>query len=132
MSRRLIIPPGTTTDSHGVAWTTIAVENSCVDANGDPLIEELGDQWCIDNQIDGLGICVELVLPLPLTPEQINYETLIQRATKALTANGAYLALTSPTQAQAVAQVKVLTRECNALIRLAVSALDDISDTNGG
>jgi hypothetical protein len=62
-------------------------------------------------------------LPVP------NGQVLRQRATAALTANATYLALASPTQGQAVAQVAVLTKECNALIRLALGLLDDITGT---
>jgi len=51
------------------------------------------------------------------------------RAQAALTANAAFLALASPTNAQVVAQVQRLTKECNALIRLTLSLLADISDT---
>ena len=47
-----------------------------------------------------------------------NEADLIARAKTALTANAAFLALTTPTTAQAVAQVKALTRQVNALIRL--------------
>ncbi|MBK7565020.1 MAG: hypothetical protein IPI21_12460 [Propionivibrio sp.] len=47
-----------------------------------------------------------------------NEADLIARAKTALTANAAFLARTTPTTAQAVAQVKALTRQVNALIRL--------------
>lgn len=60
---------------------------------------------------------------------QFNLDQLQQRATTALVNNATFLAITAPTQAQAVAQVKALTRQVNALIRLQLSALSDISDS---
>lgn len=56
--------------------------------------------------------------------EDGNRATLQQRAAAALDANRTYLALTGPTAAQTTAQVKTLTRECTALIRLLLNRLD--------
>lgn len=58
-----------------------------------------------------------------------NKVTVQSRAQAALTANAAFLALASPTNAQMLAQVQRLTRECNALIRLSQGLVADISDT---
>jgi hypothetical protein len=58
-----------------------------------------------------------------------NRATLQQRAQAALTANGTYLGLANPTTGEAVAQVARLTRECSALIRLLLDALDDVAGT---
>jgi hypothetical protein len=51
------------------------------------------------------------------------------KVSSALTVNAAFLALSSPTNAQTLARVKTLTRECSALIRLLLGALTDASDT---
>lgn len=56
--------------------------------------------------------------------ERGNRATLEQRAKAAMAANTAYLARTSPTTAQTTAQVRVLTQECQALIRMALNLLD--------
>ncbi|MBK6556087.1 MAG: hypothetical protein IPG16_02355 [Comamonadaceae bacterium] len=57
-----------------------------------------------------------------------NGAALLAKAATALTNNAAFLAVASPTNAQAVAQVKALTRQVNALIRL---ARRDLLSTDG-
>lgn len=58
-----------------------------------------------------------------------NRDELIGKAQAALAANSTFLAIASPTQAQAVAQVQRLTKECNAIIRVLLNAYDSTADT---
>jgi hypothetical protein len=65
----------------------------------------------------------------PAAVAETNRRALISKAQAALTSNATYLAITSPTTAQNTAQVKALTRQVNALIRLTVKALDTTTGT---
>jgi hypothetical protein len=56
-------------------------------------------------------------------------KTVAERAAAALTANAAFLAIASPTNAQTLAQVKALTRECSGLIRMALNEFDTTDGT---
>jgi hypothetical protein len=69
----------------------------------------------------------EQVVQVDVTVE-VNDQTLRDRAQTALANNQAFLALATPTTAQAITQVKALTRQTNALIRLMLRALDNIDD----
>lgn len=60
MSLKLVIPAGAKPSAVAYpdredkpTWIQLAAEFGC---DG---IEEFGSQWCIDNAIDGLGICTE-------------------------------------------------------------------------
>lgn len=65
-----------------------------------------------------------------LNPDlDLKIQNIYTQVEMALASNAAYLANTSPTQADVVQQVYRLTRQVQALIRLQVRALDDISDT---
>lgn len=59
----------------------------------------------------------------------VNEAALMSKARQALISNAEFLANTSVTNAQAVSQVKALTRQVNALIRLQVRDLSNISDS---
>ena len=114
-----------------ITWQQIADEAGAPIAN-------LGDQWCTDYGIDGLG----LASPRETLAERAareaaqqaagaNRRTVEDRARAALTANAAFRALQSPTNAQVLAQVRRLTAQSSALIRLTLNELDTIDDTNG-
>ena len=62
---------------------------------------------------------------------EINADTLRERASAALDANRAFLAIPAPgpTNAQVVGQVQRLTRECSAMIRLELNATDTTDGT---
>lgn len=58
-----------------------------------------------------------------------NERTLRERAGTALAGNATFLAIGSPTNAQTLAQVRALTRQVNALIRLEIRALSETAGT---
>jgi hypothetical protein len=58
-----------------------------------------------------------------------NESTIRSRAAAALTTNGTFLALASPTAAQVATQMKAVTRQCNGLIRELLGQLATITDT---
>jgi hypothetical protein len=58
-----------------------------------------------------------------------NRSTIEQRATAALAANATYLAVASPTNAQNLAQIRTLTRECSGIIRLLLNQLETTDGT---
>lgn len=62
-------------------------------------------------------------------PQVANQATLTARALAALAANDTYLAIGSPNNAQVVAQVNRLTKECSAIIRLQLDQLDTTTGT---
>lgn len=69
------------------------------------------------------GVLVE-DYTVPKPTEQYNSETITEQAQTALVDNRAFLAITSPTQAQTLAQVKDLTRQNNKIIRMLLQAFD--------
>lgn len=64
-----------------------------------------------------------------VTEDAITYD-LHAKARSALAGNATYLALAAPTNAQNAAQIKALTRQNNAIIRLLVAA-DLLTDNTG-
>ena len=74
--------------------------------------------------VDTSGIIVEWTESPVVSPRDANHDVLNARIEQALDANRTYLARSAPTAAQTTAQVQTLTRECSALIRLLLGALD--------
>ncbi len=65
----------------------------------------------------------------PTLPEDLNRDDLTSRAALALTTNAAFLAIAAPSNAQNATQIKALTRQVNALIRLVVGRLEETAGT---
>lgn len=61
--------------------------------------------------------------------EDTNRTAIEDKAVQALQANADFLAFASPTNVQTLAQVKTLTRECSAVIRLLLRKLDTTDGT---
>ena len=97
-----------------------------------PHIPASGILGTSDNSVTGMR-CPAVPCVIPLDQKAVNVNTLQTRANAALTTNATYLALSAgaltPTAAQQTVQVNKLTRECNILIRLVISLLDDLSGT---
>ena len=58
------------------------------------------------------------------TTTAANLATIMQRIQTAISNNQTYLGLTSPTNAQNVAQVQALTRQCDGIMRVLGNILD--------
>lgn len=70
-----------------------------------------------------------LIAATPEGTAAVNEKSLRDKAATALTANATYLGIASPTNAQNLAQIRSLTRQMNALIRITVRALDTTTGT---
>lgn len=71
---------------------------------------------------------VTWVTPAPSSPIA-NQASLLQKAANAIANNVTFLGLTTPTNAQVLAQVQALTRQVDALIRVVANQLTDTSGT---
>lgn len=69
------------------------------------------------------GVLVETG-QMPIADSVANQRALWQAAQQALSTNRAFISNGSPSNAQVVAQVKALSRQMNALIRLQLNQLD--------
>jgi hypothetical protein len=83
----------------------------------------------LQRQPDGTDVVetvqVEIGDPIPGF-DQANFDALFDAAVKALKNNREFLLLDTPTNAQAVAQIRALTRQMSAIIRLQNSWFDSM------
>lgn len=84
--------------------------------------------WDVQRNGVSIGTSTELSPTHPAITRMANETAMRQAASVALAANRDYLALAPATTAQALAQVKALTRQTNGLMRLLLRQLDDVSD----
>lgn len=85
------------------------------------------DIWVLEN---GQRVRKTITEELPdPTLSELNLADLKSKAGNAIGGNIAALNVASPTNAQVVAQVKALTRQNNALIRIILGALDSTDGT---
>lgn len=78
------------------------------------------------------GSVQETMVPVSGAPAAVvNFNSLVSKAQAAITANQTFLAIGSPTQAQAVAQVQALTRQMDAVIYYLLQELTGLSTIPG-
>lgn len=88
----------------------------------------------LNNMVVVDGVLSNVTVEVDDTADTVTAD-LATKARAALTTNQTFLDLASPTNAQTLAQLKVLTRECSALIRLQGRTITDMADLildNGG
>jgi hypothetical protein len=83
------------------------------DTSRDAIGANIGDTW-------NSSSFVQPALP----PDAANERTLRQQGEQAIVDNKTFVAITNPTNAQVVAQVKALTRQMNGVMRLALGKFD--------
>ena|SRR5438128_9887184 len=88
----------------------------------------LADGTTIETMIDTANNKTVIDIYPSTNPVTIQ-QTILNRASAALAANATYQAIASPTTAQAVAQVALLTREVNGIIRLLLAQFDTTTGT---
>lgn len=72
------------------------------------------------------------MVPVAAAPAAVaNFASLVSKAQAAIAANQTFLAIGSPTQAQAVAQVQALTRQMDAVIYYLLQELTGLSTIPG-
>ena len=85
----------------------------------------------IDEVVDTKGVVIERIERVVDVTADVVELDLHSKARQAYTANRAFLANATPTNAQVLAQVRALTRQTQALIRLVVARdllLDEVVD----
>lgn len=136
MPRRLVIPTTHTPATQPFAPRRTITWQTVADEAGVDAISNLGDQWCLDYGITGIGVASPTETLAEKAAREAaqqaagaNRRTVEDRAKAALTANATYLAIATPTNAQVAAQVRRLTQECTGLIRLLLNQLDTTDGT---
>ena len=95
------------------------------------VIQDTPEFQIVETVLTNSATATQVVLkPGPALTAQTNTATLVAKANAALAANATYLAVATPSNAQVVAQVDRLTRECSALIRLLLAG-DALLVTSG-
>ncbi len=79
--------------------------------------------------IGGHRVMVDVEVPDDVILRDNNQRDLFQKAHNAVDNNLAYLAIPTPTQAQAVQQVERLTRQVTGIIRMMMALLDSTDGT---
>ena len=75
------------------------------------------------------GSTREIITTWKVETEGTRRASLDVKAAQALVTNQAFLALSPPTNAQILAQVRALTRQTNGLLRILLNAYGDVNDT---
>lgn len=120
-------------DRRGIDPATVARMRLHDHDDAELVAQVLANRHHVDVDADPPAVIIDGPYPEPEPPpEQQATTTLHDRARRALDTNATWLNRTSaPSNAQVLAHLDRLTRQVQALIRLEIHALDDVTDTEG-
>lgn len=91
-------------------------------------VQTLADGTTVETMTDSAGNSQTITTPGAGTAAA-NQQNITAKAQAALVNNVTFLAIGSPTQAQAITQVQALTRQVDALIRMVLNQFDATTGT---
>lgn len=136
MSLRLVVDPGVVQDYPGLALSLGVIGFETYNGPRTPYGHDIpAAGYFVIRQCNGDAptfidgpLTAEQVAAIPECASTVNERTIRQKAQQAFARRNAFLALSSPTNAQVLAEVRAQARDLNALARLLDGQFDSAGD----